>query len=87
MRCEALKPFTCANDSTGIKSTDLGIGDKHNVPDELVEMLEKAGYVKRLAQEALPQPSAEAVPAPHPFDHDGDGRKGGSLPKSKRHKS
>lgn len=26
----------------------------------------------------------DAKPEPHPLDHDGDGRKGGSLPKKKR---
>lgn len=28
----------------------------------------------------------DVAPAPHPLDHDGDGRPGGSLPKAKRGK-
>lgn len=63
----------------------LSGGDEREFPrDEAVRLID-AGYAVPVSQS--PVETATKPPAPearHPLDHDGDGRKGGSLPKAQR---
>lgn len=64
----------------------LAAGDERDFPQDEALRLIDAGYAVPVAgvnaEKAVKQrPAAEAR---HPLDHDGDGRKGGSLPKARR---
>ena len=66
----------------------LSSGDERDFPQDEALRLIAAGYAVPVAEvkteKAVKQrPAAEVR---HPLDHDGDGRKGGSLPKSRRAK-
>jgi hypothetical protein len=50
MRVEILKPFTCSRDGG---STDLKPGIIFDVPDRLIDALDRGGYVRRIDESAL----------------------------------
>lgn len=85
MRVEILKPFPFSRD--GIRSEQASPPEA-DVPDRLVAGLRAAGLVGNEIGAELPlaepeppaAPSAE-VGSPDPFDHDGDGKPGGSKPR------
>lgn len=64
-------------------------GDEREAAESDVKHLVDAGVLERAAEKAELAPKNKAEPAApsnkrDPLDHDGDGRKGGSLPKSQR---
>lgn len=65
----------------------LSGGDERDFPQDEALRLIAAGYA--VPSSGKHAETAVKLPAPevrHPLDHDGDGRKGGSLPKGRRAK-
>lgn len=71
------------------------LGDKMYLPGDTREAVESevghlvsAGVLGKPSRKAEPAPKNKAEPSPankrDPLDHDGDGRKGGSLPRRSR---
>lgn len=67
-----------------------GIGEEFDLPDHLVADYVSIGRVRAVESApatSAPDPTASVPPAsaaPHPLDHDGDGKPGGSLPAEQR---
>lgn len=63
----------------------MNVGDDRDFPDgEAIRFIE-AGYAVPVAEAKIERAVKVAAPEKrHPLDHDGDGKKGGSLPKEKR---
>lgn len=53
-------------------------------PDKEAKRLIEAGIAIPFAEKRIEQAVKAAPEKRHPFDHDGDGKPGGSLPKNKR---
>lgn len=89
MRVKVLRTVEVATNIEGTASKLIVSGTHDEIGTHLFEMLRDAGYVAEPESQqelGLQQDSAATPPAAtrDPLDHDGDGRKGGSLPKSRR---
>ena len=85
--CNVLKEFCFSED--GINATDADVGDVAMIPEQWVSGLLDAGFIAlaNALKNKIVAPAGEigaTVPLaapPHPLDRDGNGRKGGSLPR------
>lgn len=82
-----IKPFAYAAD--GIHVVKLAPGDERDFGASTAGLVAE-GYVSadvaKSVEAVAEETAAEEVQEAHPFDHDGDGNPGGSLPKSRRRK-
>lgn len=91
MLVKILRGFPCAIDALGIASRDLVAGSLEDVRSDLIPGRMAEGYVASpAAAHAAANAEMAAMAETHfadPLDHDGDGRKGGSLKGGNRRKT